>query len=448
MNLSGQSIKQMKSYRPVIPILLLISLSSAQEVVKQTSSSADVDAVIAQLKALDKIPVEGWRSHVGDVAHGEKVDLNDGSWEIVKENRPAPVDSVWYRKRIEVPASIDGYDLTGARIWFSFRASANGPVPEIIFFDGRRVAMGDNLEPIVLFDSAKPGDHVVVAVKLLSTIDQKRFSGAVLRVEFSSSRPNVRDLLQEIQSAWNLAPSLGAQASVVREGVERAARAVDLRALHDANQKAFDASLEKSHSLLAELKPDLQASSVRLAGNAHIDAEWLWPWTETVDVVHRTFGTALQLMNEYPQYTYTQSAAAYNEWMFQKYPSLHQQIVDRVKEGRWEMVGGMWIEPDLNMPDGESLVRQLLVGKRYIKEKFGTEIRIGWNPDSFGYNWQLPQIYKKSGIDYFVTQKIAWNGTNPLPLKVFWWQSPDGSRVLAYFPHHCCPVKDRTKSVG
>jgi len=85
-----------------------------------------------------------------------------------------------------------------------------------------------------------------------------------------------------------------------------------------------------------------------------------------------------------------------NQWMFEKYPSLHQQIVDRVKEGRWEMVGGMWVEPDLNMPDGESLVRQLLIGKRYFKEKFGADVRIGWNPDSFGYNWQLSRKFIRS----------------------------------------------------
>ncbi len=112
-----------------------------------------------------------------------------------------------------------------------------------------------------------------------------------------------------------------------------------------------------------------------------------------------------------------------------------QEIQDRVKQGRWEMVGGMWVEPDLNMPDGESLVRQLLIGKRYFRDKFGVDVRIGWNPDSFGYNWQLPQIYKKSGIDYFVTQKMDWNDTNHLPFKLFWWQSPDGSKVLTYFPH-------------
>jgi alpha-mannosidase len=97
-------------------------------------------------------------------------------------------------------------------------------------------------------------------------------------------------------------------------------------------------------------------------------------------VVKRTFGTALQLMYEYPDYTYTQSAAQYNEWMAQKYPDMNDEIKKRIQEGRWEIVGGMWVEPDLNMPDGESLVRQLLVGKRWYKQAYGVDVRIGWNP--------------------------------------------------------------------
>jgi alpha-mannosidase len=114
---------------------------------------------------------------------------------------------------------------------------------------------------------------------------------------------------------------------------------------------------------------------------------------------------------------------------------MNAEIKRRIQEGRWEVVGGMWVEPDLNMPDGESLVRQLLVGKRWYKQAYGVDVRIGWNPDSFGYTWQLPQIYKKSGVDYFVTQKMTWNDTNQLPFKLFWWESPDGSKVLTYFPH-------------
>jgi alpha-mannosidase len=162
---------------------------------------------------------------------------------------------------------------------------------------------------------------------------------------------------------------------------------------------------------------------------------WLWPWTETVEVVRNTFGTVLQLMRQYPGFIYAQSAAQDYVWMEEKYPDLFKEIQQRVKEGRWEIVGGMWVEPDLNMPSGESLVRQILVGKRYFQQKFGVDVRIGWNPDSFGYNWQLPQIYKRSGLDYFVTQKMSWNDTTKIPYKLFWWESPDGSRLLTYFPH-------------
>jgi alpha-mannosidase len=122
--------------------------------------------------------------------------------------------------------------------------------------------------------------------------------------------------------------------------------------------------------------------------------------------------------------------------MQEKYPDMFEQIKQRVKEGRWEVIGGMWVEPDLNMPDGESLVRQILVGKRYFQKNFGADIKIGWNPDSFGYNWQLPQIYKRSGIDYFVTSKLLWaTDYTKFPYRLFWWEAPDGSRLLTYFPH-------------
>ncbi len=318
-------------------------------------------------------------------------------------------------------------------------------MPEILYFNGRRVAMGDDLEPVVLFDDAKPGDKVTVAVKLLHTVDKKSFRGATLRIEFPESRPNPEDLRLEFLSAALLVPSLAPSDASQMATLNDAIHAVDISALDAAAspdaaaraqaQEKFDASLRAAHQKLEALKPLLQTATFHLTGNSHIDAAWLWPWTETVDVVKRTFGTALQLMYEYPQYTYTQSAAAYNEWMAQKYPDLNAEIEQRIKEGRWEIVGGMWVEPDLNMPDGESLVRQLLVGKRWYKQAYGVDVRIGWNPDSFGYTWQLPQIYKKSGVDYFVTQKMTWNDTNQLPFKLFWWESPDGSKVLAYFPH-------------
>ena len=409
-------------------------------------------AVVEQLMDLTQLPAGTWKMHTGDLAHGEAVNLDESGWQEIAAGSKTPADAVWFRQTFQVPETLHGYDLTGARIWFQFHASANGPTSEILYFNGRRVAMGEtDLEPVVLFDDARPGDKVVVAVKLLETDDAKEFRGATLRIYFAENRPNPGDLRQEFLSAALLLPSLAPGDSGKPEGntsiatLNAAIGAVDLKALDAAetasgeeraqDQAKFDASLKAAQQQLEALRPLLETATFHLTGNSHIDAAWLWPWTDTVDVVRRTFGTALQLMNEYPGYIFTQSAAAYNEWMADKYPSMNAEIKRRIQEGRWEIVGGMWVEPDLNMPDGESLVRQLLVGKRWYKQAYGVDVRIGWNPDSFGYNWQLPQIYKKSGIDYFVTQKMAWNDTNQLPFKLFWWESPDGSKVLTYFPH-------------
>jgi len=392
-------------------------------------------AVIERLSILRVLPDGVWKMHSGDLAHGEAVDADETGWQAIDSRSKAPNEAVWFRQAYVVPATLNGYDLTGARIWFQFHAEANGPMPQILYFNGRRVAMGDDLEPVVLFDKARPGDKVTVAVKLLHTVDTKSIRGASLGIEFAEGRPNPEDLREEFLSAALLVRSLAPGDAGKMGLLSGAIEAVDLKALDAHDQAKFDASLRASLKKLEALEPLMQTATFHLTGNSHIDAAWLWPSTETVDVVKRTFGTALQLMYEYPQYTYTQSAAQYNAWLAEKYPDMNAEIAQRIKEGRWEVVGGMWVEPDLNMPDGESLVRQLLVGKRWYKQAYGADVRIGWNPDSFGYTWQLPQIYKKSGVDYFVTQKMTWNDTNQLPFKLFWWESPDGSKVLAYFPH-------------
>ena len=396
---------------------------------------AEAQQVLQRLSGLDHLPAGEWRFHAGDVPHGESTSLDDSSWQTVKPGFSASGDAAWFRRWVEVPKTLDGYDLTDTRIWFRFMAYANGPMPQIIYFNGSRVALGDDLEPIVLLDHAKPGQKVLIAVKLLQTVDQKRFHDAEFKIDFAENRPNPDDLRKEFLSAALLVPSLSKNQQGDEATLEKSIEAVDLKALDAADQAKFDASLKNATSQLEALKPLLKSATFHLTGNSHIDAAWLWPWTETVDVVKRTFSTALQLMNEYPDYTYTQSAAAYNEWMATKYPEINDEIKKRIKEGRWEVVGGMWVEPDLNMPDGEAQARSLLLGKRFYEKEYGVDVRIGWNPDSFGYNWQTPQIYKKSGVDYFVTQKMTWNDTNQLPFKLFWWESPDGSKVLTYFPH-------------
>src|SRR6185437_6607637 len=312
--------------------------------------------ILNRLGQFDRLPTGEWRVHPGDLPHGESPSLDDSSWPVAKPGQELGKDAVWFRRWIEVPANLHGYDLTGANVWFQFnvRPTDRSDIDEIVYFDGRRVALGADLEKLELFPNAKPGERVLVAVKVLATPSNKRFQGESEQVEFATDRPNPQDLHDEMLSIALLVPSFSKQIPADQERLQKAVDKVDFKALDAGDQKSFDASLAQATDALNCFRPMLSQVNIHLDGNAHIDAAWLWPRSETIDVVHRTFGTALQLMHEYPKYVYTQSAAQYNDWMADKYAPIENEIAERIKEGRWEVVGGMWVEPDLNLPSGES----------------------------------------------------------------------------------------------
>lgn len=166
--------------------------------------------------------------------------------------------------------------------------------------------------------------------------------------------------------------------------------------------------------------------TVHLIGHAHIDMNWLWLWPETVEVCKNTFSTMLKFMEEYPQFRFSQSQASAYLPIEEQYPEIFRQIQERVKSGQWEITGGTWTEGDMNMASGEAIVRQILYAKRYFMEKFGVEPLICWEPDTFGHAWTIPQILAKSGIKYYYFMRCGKGEP------VFWWESPDGSRVLAF----------------
>jgi alpha-mannosidase len=177
---------------------------------------------------------------------------------------------------------------------------------------------------------------------------------------------------------------------------------------------------------------------LHLIGNSHIDPVWLWQWPEGYQEVRATFRSALDRIAEYPEFIFTCDSAAYYEWIEEIDPAMFAEIQTRVAEGRWEIVGGWWVEPDCNIPGGESLVRQALISQRYFFEKFGRIATVGYNVDPFGHNAMLPQLLRRSGMDSYVFMRPGPHEL-PLPAPVFWWQSPDGSRVLAYrLPHEYC----------
>ena len=175
----------------------------------------------------------------------------------------------------------------------------------------------------------------------------------------------------------------------------------------------------------------MKERTLHMIGNAHIDPVWLWQWQEGFHEVKASFRSALDRMKEYPNFIFVASSAAFYEWIEQSDPAMFAEIQQRVAEGRWGIVGGWWVEPDCNIPAGESFVRHGLYGQRYFKEKFGITARTGFNVDSFGHAGTLPQILKKSGLDYYVFLRPMPHEKG-LPARLFWWQSDDGSRVLAF----------------
>ncbi|GLX65714.1 alpha-mannosidase [Paenibacillus glycanilyticus] len=177
--------------------------------------------------------------------------------------------------------------------------------------------------------------------------------------------------------------------------------------------------------------PTLTVSAI---GHAHIDLAWLWPIRETIRKGARTFSTVLKNMEKYPDYVFGASQPQLYQWMKEYYPKLYDRIKERIQEGRWEVQGAMWVEPDTNISGGEALVRQILLGKRYFQQEFGQEMKVLWLPDVFGYSASLPQLLRKSGVDYMMTQKLSWNVYNTHPHHSFEWEGIDGSKVLAHLP--------------
>ncbi|MGO7161240.1 alpha-mannosidase [Rhizobium johnstonii] len=192
---------------------------------------------------------------------------------------------------------------------------------------------------------------------------------------------------------------------------------------------AFEALTAKLKELQKRFPPN---GELLLTGHAHIDLAWLWPYRETRRKMRRTFNTALSLMERSDDFRFNQSTAHYYAQMEEEDPELLDRIKKKVADGKWETVGGMWVEPDTNMPTGESLARQVLYGQRYFEKTFGTRHTVCWLPDCFGFSGALPQILRQGGIDSFFTIKVNWSETNHIPSDLFWWKGLDGSRVLTH----------------
>ncbi len=233
--------------------------------------------------------------------------------------------------------------------------------------------------------------------------------------------------------AWDIEVLDGVMRALVVDDPRRARLA---RTLADALDRVPDVA--GARKVLAPALEEDFGDAVRhrsvAIGHAHIDTAWLWPLRETVRKCTRTFASAVAMMDDYPDYTFCASSAQHYTWIEERHPELFAKIAERVERGQWVPVGGMWVESDMNLPSGESLVRQIVFGQRYFEEKFGRRCTEVWIPDVFGYPAGLPQLFAAGGMHRFVTQKLSWNKQNVFPHSTFWWEGLDGTRVLTHFP--------------
>lgn len=209
------------------------------------------------------------------------------------------------------------------------------------------------------------------------------------------------------------------------------------RALDTIDTEAPEASAAAARAQLRAVLDAPAAPSahtVHAVGHAHIDSAWLWPLRETRRKVARTFANVLRLMEEDERFVFAASSAQHYAWLKADHPDLFERVRARVAEGRFVPVGGQWVEPDSNLPGGESLVRQFVEGTRFFVEEFGVHPREVWVPDSFGYSAALPQIARAAGANAFLTQKLSWNDTNRFPHHSFLWEGIDGTRIFTHFP--------------
>lgn len=330
--------------------------------------------------------------------------------------------------------------------------------PVWLFLTGDQGKWSRTNPQILLFLNGKPvqgidGNHQEVRIpeELLRgpiRLDLQLFTGIGDMAEDLRRRPQflsvflqnrseaVEDLCYKLSVPLEILsrlPKDSTDAIRLSQAVQNAVNLLDLR---EPEGPGFLPSVEAARaSLQKEIYEDMADSSTAIAdcvGHTHIDVAWLWTFDQTKEKAARSFATVLKLMDEYPEYRFMSSQPQLYEYVKARYPEMYEEIRQRIKEGRWEPEGGMWVEADCNLPSGESLVRQFLYGKRFFQEEFGKDSRILWLPDVFGYSAALPQIMKKSGIDYFMTTKIAWNQFNKLPMDTFWWQGIDGTEIFTH----------------
>ena len=363
-----------------------------------------------------------WKFKLGKLKDAGKSNYDDTSWETI--NLPHTWDAkkdAWFRKRIVIPESVEGIPVKDSKVELF---SSVMLIPTEVFIDGKKAFFAkhwaDFRKPgILVSKSASCGKEHIIAIHT--------FSGEGLPnipiIELCYSRVDdialeLASFIEELKFAQELPGG--------KQLCEKAVADIKEETILTLQPDKLLNLMNKAEEDLSSLKPLAKEYVIHLIGHAHIDMNWLWPWEETVDICKRDFDTITNLMDEFPDLCFSQSQTVTYRVMEEKFPHIFERIKNKVNEGRWESTASSWVEGDLNMANGEAIAHQILYGKKYAKEKFGVEPKILWEPDTFGHPWSMPKILKKSGINYYYFMRCGKGSP------MFWWEGPDGSRVLAF----------------
>lgn len=394
--------------------------------------------ILQQLKPLCypwEKEIKDFRGRTGHFPLTDEVCADTSKWERVEPESLGRKEGAWFAlaAEITVPEEMAGFPLelvlsTGRE------GEWDATNPQIAAYVRGNLCQGldVNHRSLSLSDCAEPGEIIPV---FLSVYTGETGSIPSFHCWLRAVDTRVRDFYYDLLVPWQCV-------ELMEEGSREYAQLLDILNsvvnLLDMRRKGgpeFMESLSAASKELSDRIKELPCSplSVSCVGHTHIDVAWLWTLEVTREKAARSFATVLELMERYPEYVFMSSQPQLYEFIKENQPKLYERISGRVKEGRWETEGAMFLEADCNLTSGESLVRQCLYGKKFFREEFGVESRILWLPDVFGYSAALPQIMKKCGIDSFMTTKISWNETNCIPYDTFWWEGIDGSRVLTHF---------------
>jgi alpha-mannosidase len=338
----------------------------------------------------------------------------------------------WFAAEVTVPEAAKGktFVLKFTSQWQDRPGSTD---PQCLaYIDGKIAqALDGNHTELVIERNARPGSKHTLLVNAFTFFDRPLVG---FTVDFYTRSERAEKLYWDLQTPVDVAIRLQ-QADPRRHAilaiVERALRALDRR---DGYTPEFEGSLGAAEKIAAEIYKLVDTEvqpQITAVGSTHLDVGWLWRVMHTRDKTGRSFATVLNLMEEYPEFIFMYNQSVLFDFLKKDYPELWDGVKKRVRSGQFEIEGAMWVEPDVNIVSGESLVRQIMRGRRFHIEEFGVDPKTVWLPDTFGYSANLPQVMDKSGLKYFVTSKLSWNDTDRFPYDSFHWRGIDGTVTKA-----------------